>query len=165
MKYQNLIEFPTEERAIKIASQTLPIGQVMVIYGVGALAVFWGLLRIKGETIQLSHLTNPAVIWRNVGDLIAVTGEIGEAGAGFFALEKELSNYKKQKESFLKPKPRIHESKNAIKTSPIFSTTATSPMLCTGDTAFSAHCSSFGGIVSGLTTLKLSAMGCNEFTR
>ena len=51
----------------------------------------------------------------NVGDVIAVTGEIGEAGAGFFALEKELSNYKKQKESFLKPKPRIHESKNAIK--------------------------------------------------
>ena len=57
---------------IKIASQTLPIGQVMVIYGVGALAVFWGLLRINCETIQLSPLTNPAVILRNVGDLIAM---------------------------------------------------------------------------------------------
>ena len=57
---------------IKIASQTLPIGQVMVIYGVGALAVFWALLRIKGETIQLSPLTNPAIIWRNIGDLIAM---------------------------------------------------------------------------------------------
>ena len=57
---------------IKIASQTLPIGQVMISYGVGALAVFWGLLRIKGESIQLSPLTNPAVIWRNVGDLIAI---------------------------------------------------------------------------------------------
>jgi len=57
---------------IKIASQTLPIGQVMLTYGVGALAVFWGLLRIKGEPIQLSPLTNPAVIWRNVGDLIAM---------------------------------------------------------------------------------------------
>ncbi len=57
---------------IKIASQTLPIGQVMVIYGVGALAVFWGLLRIKGENIRLSPLTNPAVIWRNIGDLIAM---------------------------------------------------------------------------------------------
>lgn len=57
---------------IKIASKTLPIGQIMVIYGVGALAVFWSLLRIKGETIQLSLLTNPAVIWRNVGDLIAM---------------------------------------------------------------------------------------------
>ena len=57
---------------IKIASQTLPTGQVMVIYGVGALAVFWALLRIRGETIQLLPLTNPAVIWRNVGDLIAI---------------------------------------------------------------------------------------------
>ena len=57
---------------IKIASQTLPIGQVMITYGIGALVVFWGLLRIKGEPIQLSPLTNPAVIWRNVGDLIAM---------------------------------------------------------------------------------------------
>ena len=57
---------------IKITSQTLPIGQVMMIYGIGALAVFWALLRIKGESIQLSLLTNPAVVWRNVGDLIAM---------------------------------------------------------------------------------------------
>ena len=57
---------------IKIASQSLPIGQVMITYGIGALVVFWGLLRIKGEPIQLSPLTNPAVIWRNVGDLIAI---------------------------------------------------------------------------------------------
>ena len=59
---------------IKIVSQTLPTGQVMIFYGVGALVVFWGLLRIKGESIQLSPLTNPAVIWRNVGDLIAMNG-------------------------------------------------------------------------------------------
>ena len=57
---------------IKIASQALPIGQVMITYGIGALVVFWGLLRIKGEPIQLSPLTNSAVIWRNVGDLIAM---------------------------------------------------------------------------------------------
>ena len=57
---------------IKIASQTLPIGQVMLTYGAGALVVFWGLLRIKGEAIKLSPLTDPAVIWRNAGDLIAM---------------------------------------------------------------------------------------------
>ena len=34
---------------IKIASQSLPIGQVMITYGIGALVVFWGLLRIKGD--------------------------------------------------------------------------------------------------------------------
>jgi len=59
---------------IKIACQELPIGQVMIIYGVGALLVFWGLLSIKGEAIRISPLTNPAVIWRNVGDLIAMNG-------------------------------------------------------------------------------------------
>ena len=57
---------------IKITSQTLPIGQVMMIYGIGALIVFWALLHIKREPIQLSPLTNPAVVWRNVGDLIAM---------------------------------------------------------------------------------------------
>ena len=57
---------------IKIVSQTLPTGQIMIFYGVGALVVFWGLLRIRGESIQLWPLTNPAVIWRNVGDLIAM---------------------------------------------------------------------------------------------
>ena len=57
---------------IKILSHKLPIGQVMILYGVGALAVFWVLLRVKGESIQLSPLTNPAVVWRNVGDLIAM---------------------------------------------------------------------------------------------
>ena len=57
---------------IKITSKTLPIGQVMMIYGIGALAVFWALLHIKREPIQLLPLTNPAVVWRNVGDLIAM---------------------------------------------------------------------------------------------
>jgi len=57
---------------IKTTSKTLPIGQVMMIYGIGALAVFWVLLHIKREPIQLSLLTNPAVVWRNVGDLIAM---------------------------------------------------------------------------------------------
>ena len=59
---------------IKIASQTLPIGQVMIYYGVGSLIVFWALLRVKGEPIRLSPLTNPTVIFRNIGDLIASNG-------------------------------------------------------------------------------------------
>ena len=57
---------------IKIASQTLPVGQVMIFYGAGALVVFWSLLRIKGESIPLSPVTNPAVVCRNVGDLMAI---------------------------------------------------------------------------------------------
>ena len=59
---------------IKVASQTLPIGQVMISYGVGSLIVFWALLRIKGESIRLAQLTNPTVIFRNIGDLIDLSG-------------------------------------------------------------------------------------------
>ena len=59
---------------IKIASQTLPIGQVMIFFGVGSIIVFWGLIGIKGETIWLSPFTNPAVVLRNIGDLIAING-------------------------------------------------------------------------------------------
>jgi len=59
---------------IKIASQTLPIGQVMIFFGVGSIIVFWGFMSIKGETIRLSPLTNPAIVLRNIGDLIAING-------------------------------------------------------------------------------------------
>ena len=59
---------------IKIASQTLPIGQVMVFYGVGSLIVFWGLMSVRGESIRLSPITNLAVLLRNIGDLIAING-------------------------------------------------------------------------------------------
>ena len=51
---------------IKITSKTLPIVSKM-IYGIGALIVL-APLHIKREPIQLLPLTNPAVVWRNVGD-------------------------------------------------------------------------------------------------
>ncbi len=57
---------------IKIASQTIPIGQVMVVLGIGSVMIFWGLMRLKGESIRLSPLVDPAVVLRNVGDLIAI---------------------------------------------------------------------------------------------
>lgn len=57
---------------VKIASKALSIGEVMIFYGVGALMVFWVLLKIKGESVQLLALTDPAVALRNVGDLIAL---------------------------------------------------------------------------------------------
>lgn len=59
---------------IKIASQTLPIGQVMIFYGVGSIIVFWALMSFRGEPIRLSPITDPAVLLRNIGDLIAING-------------------------------------------------------------------------------------------
>ena len=59
---------------IKIASQTIPLGQVMIVFGVGSITVFLGLMSIKGESVRLSPFTNPAVVFRNIGDLIAING-------------------------------------------------------------------------------------------
>ena len=57
---------------IKIASQTLPIGQVMIFLGMGSIIVFWGLMKINGESIRLRPLIDSAVVLRNIGDLIAI---------------------------------------------------------------------------------------------
>ena len=57
---------------IKIASQTLPIGQVMIFLGIGSTIVFWALMGVKGEAIRLSPLIDPAVVLRNFGDIIAI---------------------------------------------------------------------------------------------
>ena len=59
---------------IKIASQTLPLGQVMIVFGAGSITVFLGLMRIKGESVRLSPFTNTSVVLRNIGDLIAING-------------------------------------------------------------------------------------------
>ena len=59
---------------IKIASQTLPLGQVMIVFGVGSITVFLGLMRMRGEPARLSPFTNSAVVLRNIGDLIAING-------------------------------------------------------------------------------------------
>ena len=59
---------------IKIASQTLPLGLVMIVFGIGSITVFLVLMRTKGESVRLSPFTNPAVVLRNIGDLIAING-------------------------------------------------------------------------------------------
>lgn len=59
---------------IKIASQTLALGQVMIVFGVGSMTVFLGLMSINGESVRLSPFTNSAVALRNIGDLIAING-------------------------------------------------------------------------------------------
>ena len=59
---------------IKIASQTLPLGQVMIVFGVGSVTVFWGLMSFNGESVRVSPCTNPTVVLRNLGDLLAING-------------------------------------------------------------------------------------------
>ena len=65
--------FTFADLLIKIASETMPVGQIMILLGIGSSFVFLTLLRMKGEEILISALFNLAVILRNAGELIAAT--------------------------------------------------------------------------------------------
>ena len=65
--------FTFADLLIKIASETMPVGQIMILLGIGSSFVFLTLLRMKGEAIRLSPLLNSAVMLRNAGELIAAT--------------------------------------------------------------------------------------------
>ena len=65
--------FTFADLLIKIASETMPVGQIMILLGIGSSFVFLTLLRIKGEAMRLSPLFNSAVMLRNAGELIAAT--------------------------------------------------------------------------------------------
>ena len=57
---------------IKISTQALPTGQVMICYGLGSIIVFYWIISIKGESIRLTPLKSTTVVLRNIGDLIAM---------------------------------------------------------------------------------------------
>ena len=63
--------FTLVDLMIKIASRTMPVGQVMVMFGGGLTVVFAGLIMIKGETIRFAPLRQPAMLLRNAGDVLA----------------------------------------------------------------------------------------------
>ena len=63
--------FTLVDLLIKIASQTLPVGQVMMTLGAGSTAVFAALIFARGETVRLAPLRQPAMLLRNTGDILA----------------------------------------------------------------------------------------------
>lgn len=62
--------FTIADLLIKILSQTLPVGQVMLILGLGSAFVFRILMAMKGEALLLTPLCQPAMMLRNVGDVV-----------------------------------------------------------------------------------------------
>ena len=65
--------FTFADLLIKIASETMPVGQIMVLLGVGSSFVFLTLLRMKRESIRISPLFTSALMLRNAGELISAT--------------------------------------------------------------------------------------------
>ena len=66
--------FTLADLLIKIASRTLPVGQIMIMLGIGSSLVFWGLMRLKRDPIYFTPLRQPAVMLRNVGDFAGALG-------------------------------------------------------------------------------------------
>ena len=65
--------FTFADLLIKIASETMPVGQIMVLLGVGSSFVLLTLLGMKRESIRISPLFTSALVLRNAGKLIAAT--------------------------------------------------------------------------------------------
>ncbi len=66
--------FTLADLLIKIASRTLPVGQIMIMLGIGSSLVFWGLMTLKRDRIYFAPLRQPAVMLRNVGDFAGALG-------------------------------------------------------------------------------------------
>ena len=66
--------FTLADLLIKIASRTLPVGQIMIMLGIGSSLVFCGLMRLKRDPIYFTPLRQPAVMLRNVGDFAGALG-------------------------------------------------------------------------------------------
>ena len=63
--------FTFADMLLKIASQSLPVGQVMIMLGAGSTLVFGVLMAARREPVRLSPLRQKAVMLRNVGDVFA----------------------------------------------------------------------------------------------
>lgn len=61
---------------LKLASQTAPVGQVMVMLSVGATALFFALAALRGVRLSLSQAFEPKVMLRNLFEMIGALGMI-----------------------------------------------------------------------------------------
>lgn len=65
--------FAVEDALIKTAAQSLPIGQVLILFGLGGVAVFVGLARANGQAILTRDVLAPAM---RIRVLFEVTGRL-----------------------------------------------------------------------------------------
>jgi len=57
--------FAVEDMFLKAAGRTLPLGQILLLFGLGGLVAFCFLARRKGQRIWSSHYLSPAIIVRS----------------------------------------------------------------------------------------------------
>lgn len=69
-----MLGFAIEDAFIKTLSGALPIGQILMMLGLGGAIIFAIMVRIQGQRLWNSALVHPAVIMRNLGELIGTVG-------------------------------------------------------------------------------------------
>lgn len=66
--------FALEDALIKSAAGALPLGPIVVLFGLGGFLAFWGLLRARGEPLIVAETRAPAVLWRAVFEVLGRAG-------------------------------------------------------------------------------------------
>jgi len=66
--------FAIEDMLIKLASDDVPVGQILMMLGIGGTAIFWIALRLRGEAFFGRDLLATPVMLRNLGEVIGSIG-------------------------------------------------------------------------------------------
>lgn len=66
--------FALEDMFIKLSTAHIPVGQVMIILGFGGAMIFFLLARRHGLSLLAPDLFKPAVLLRNLGEVLAAIG-------------------------------------------------------------------------------------------
>ncbi len=65
--------FTVSDLFLKLTVRQLPVGQTMIILGIGSSIVFWSLMRRRGISVDYAPLLLRPVIIRNIGDIVCVS--------------------------------------------------------------------------------------------
>lgn len=68
--------FAGEDGFVKLLSAEMSAGQILVVLGLGGAAVFWVWLRMRGGRLMTRALLHPAVMLRNLGELVGTIGYV-----------------------------------------------------------------------------------------
>lgn len=66
--------FALEDMLLKAVAGSLPVGQILVLFGLIGLALFWGLASWRGEPVWTRQALVPAVGWRAASEVLGRVG-------------------------------------------------------------------------------------------
>lgn len=66
--------FALEDMWLKTVALHLPVGQILILFGLGGMAVFWTMARVQGAPVLTAQALVPALGWRALAEM---TGRVG----------------------------------------------------------------------------------------